>query len=107
MVWQEDWSLDTGLAGRRAEGVEGALHWAPPAGNVAVELGKQQLWACGAAVARVAYNDEVTGSSPVTPTTYGASRYAVAVAGTAGFVGCTQRVMSTKMPATGTRIKNR
>ena len=58
-------------------------------------------------VARVAYNDEVTGSSPVTPTTDGASRYAVAVAGAAGFVGCTQRVMSTKMPATGTRIKNR
>jgi hypothetical protein len=25
-------------------------------------------WACGAVVARVAYNDEVTGSSPVTPT---------------------------------------
>jgi hypothetical protein len=36
--------------------------------NVAVELRKQQLWACGAVVARVAYNDEVTGSSPVTPT---------------------------------------
>ena len=36
-----------------------------------------------------------------------ASRYVVAVAGTAGFVGCAKRVMSTKIPAIGTRSQNR
>jgi hypothetical protein len=29
-VWQEDWSLDTGLAERRVASVEDALHWATP-----------------------------------------------------------------------------
>src|SRR6266540_3829363 len=39
----------------------------PPTGSLPAATAL--TWACGAVVARVAYNDKVTGSSPVTPTT--------------------------------------
>lgn len=61
MVWQEDWSLDAGLAEWRCilvvesgglEASKGALYWALPNSNVAVELRRQQfmgVWRSGSA----------------------------------------------------------
>jgi hypothetical protein len=38
--------------------MEDPLDWAPATRNVRAELRNRKIWACGAVVARVAYNDE-------------------------------------------------